>query len=354
MVKGLLKRLFPLLCCIVILISCLIVPASALSPAVNPETPDSKAYPFINGSMFYTVAENYDAESLYGSSYGLADFMDPIYQGYFGSDAHIMSQRHDDIEAGPEQWYIVQQCFLENDSSTNYKRLHEVWDVRDYANVSQDFFTWSVTFSFDDFGGYWNRTILNKLFYLHGQYTFLTECVVYTINDDGELLQDYFNLNGTAKGAQSVLYGSFLQTIEKKLGISEGDPFMMSLEVSIPFGVQYQDLHISRLGSLCSTFYFTSPADPTAVYVDAPYHHPNDPVGALSWSGFLYNDNLITGQPDIITGELNIDDAASFLTTAAGGFLDAELFDGFTLGGILGIFIAVSVVMWLLKVFAGG
>lgn len=47
-------------------------------------------------------------------------------------------------------------------------------------------------------------------------------------------------------------------------------------------------------------------------------------------------------------------DYTGWLGTAVGGFLDFELFPGFTLGGMLGILISFSFIMLFLKFFAGG
>lgn len=47
-------------------------------------------------------------------------------------------------------------------------------------------------------------------------------------------------------------------------------------------------------------------------------------------------------------------DFTSWLGTAVGGFLNFEIFPGFNMSGILLIIISFSLVMWFLKVFAGG
>ncbi len=47
-------------------------------------------------------------------------------------------------------------------------------------------------------------------------------------------------------------------------------------------------------------------------------------------------------------------DYTTWLGTAVKGFFDAELWPGFTLGGIFLIIVSFSIVVWFLKVFAGG
>lgn len=55
-----------------------------------------------------------------------------------------------------------------------------------------------------------------------------------------------------------------------------------------------------------------------------------------------------------IINESIVKDYTSWLAEATGGFLDAEIFPGFTIGGVMGTLIAFSVVMLFLKLFAGG
>lgn len=55
-----------------------------------------------------------------------------------------------------------------------------------------------------------------------------------------------------------------------------------------------------------------------------------------------------------VINESIIKDYTSWLVTATSGFLDAEIFPGFTIGGVMGTLIAFSVVMLFLKLFAGG
>lgn len=47
-------------------------------------------------------------------------------------------------------------------------------------------------------------------------------------------------------------------------------------------------------------------------------------------------------------------DYLDWLVGATKGFFDAEIFPGFSLGGILGIIVAVRVMLWILKMMAGG
>ena len=65
----------------------------------------------------------------------------------------------------------------------------------------------------------------------------------------------------------------------------------------------------------------------------------------------LISYNLIYGgkYPDALHN------ATAFLTSAVSGFMQADLFGfGVTFGGILLVIITFSLVMWFLKVFAGG
>lgn len=52
-------------------------------------------------------------------------------------------------------------------------------------------------------------------------------------------------------------------------------------------------------------------------------------------------------------GEFN-GDYTSWMATAVGGFLDAEIFPNFTLGGVLGVLVALGLLVMFLKFFAGG
>ena len=47
-------------------------------------------------------------------------------------------------------------------------------------------------------------------------------------------------------------------------------------------------------------------------------------------------------------------DFTSWIGTAVGGFLNMELMPNFSIGGVLAILIAFSIVMLFLKFFAGG
>lgn len=45
---------------------------------------------------------------------------------------------------------------------------------------------------------------------------------------------------------------------------------------------------------------------------------------------------------------------ASWLLTSVGAFMNAELFPGFAIGGILAVLVAFPLAIWLLKVALGG
>lgn len=51
---------------------------------------------------------------------------------------------------------------------------------------------------------------------------------------------------------------------------------------------------------------------------------------------------------------VNDADYSSWLSTAVGGFLDFQIFPGFSLAGALGVVIGLGIFVYLLKVFAGG
>lgn len=53
--------------------------------------------------------------------------------------------------------------------------------------------------------------------------------------------------------------------------------------------------------------------------------------------------------------QVNIDyDMSTWLITAVGSFMNAELFPGFAIGGILAVLVAFPIVVWFLKVVLGG
>lgn len=69
------------------------------------------------------------------------------------------------------------------------------------------------------------------------------------------------------------------------------------------------------------------------------------------------SDRVDLRSKDVVTDEpskLGFADYTSWIATAVGGFLDFELFPGFTFGGILMVFIAFSCVMWFLRLVGGG
>ena len=47
-------------------------------------------------------------------------------------------------------------------------------------------------------------------------------------------------------------------------------------------------------------------------------------------------------------------DTTSWLITAVGAFMNAELFPGFAIGGIFAVMVAFPLVIWFLKVVLGG
>lgn len=64
--------------------------------------------------------------------------------------------------------------------------------------------------------------------------------------------------------------------------------------------------------------------------------------------------DLSTRLPEDSNPALPLRDYTSFLGTGASGFLDLEIFPGFTIGGIFMTLVAFCCVIWFLKLFAGG
>lgn len=65
-------------------------------------------------------------------------------------------------------------------------------------------------------------------------------------------------------------------------------------------------------------------------------------------------DDLQTRYDEVIANGGGIPNVAGFMANIARSFFDAELFPGFTFGGLFGILIAVIVIFLILKYFAGG
>lgn len=75
----------------------------------------------------------------------------------------------------------------------------------------------------------------------------------------------------------------------------------------------------------------------------------------MSYYGFPTFEKYIDTDSTIIVPTPPYEaDYTGWLGTAVGGFLDFELFPGFSLGGMLGILISFSFIMLFLKFFAGG
>lgn len=75
----------------------------------------------------------------------------------------------------------------------------------------------------------------------------------------------------------------------------------------------------------------------------------------MSYYGFPTFEKYIDTDSTIIKPSLPYEaDFTGWLGTAVGGFLDFELFDGFSLGGLLSVLIGFSFIMLFLKFFAGG
>lgn len=47
-------------------------------------------------------------------------------------------------------------------------------------------------------------------------------------------------------------------------------------------------------------------------------------------------------------------DYVAWLSSAIGGFMDSEIFPNFTIGGMLGVIVAIPLAVWFLKLFSGG
>lgn len=122
-------------------------------------------------------------------------------------------------------------------------------------------------------------------------------------------------------------------------------------------------LHIGYSGSLNGSIAVN------AFGFDMPYYTSNIYVEKTSLNNWLVANGLdastfdcptcqecLTCPPTpICPGGNNVNvDFTSWIATAVGGFLGFELFPNFSLIGVISIFIMISVVIWVLKVLAGG
>ena len=103
-------------------------------------------------------------------------------------------------------------------------------------------------------------------------------------------------------------------------------------------------------------------------FTDKPVHYhdfeitiSNIDVNALALDAYISTserdaalDLRSKDQAPAEISKLGFADYTSWIATAVGGFLDFELFPGFTFGGILMVFIAFSCVMWFLRLVSGG
>lgn len=98
---------------------------------------------------------------------------------------------------------------------------------------------------------------------------------------------------------------------------------------------------------------------PNSIYLTLPTY---DTSGAyMSDSAKVNAQKIYFSFPDTPSYVNNLDvitleemDMTSWLSTATKGFLDFELWDNFTLGGILAILVTIPLMIWVLKLFAGG
>ena len=351
MVKGILKRLFPVLCCIVVLISCMVVPASAagmyVSPGESASSGDSGYTPRVSFTAYFqsnTIPASDGVSITMQSSIRSGDQFDSYgdftYDNGFASSFSLLPEMPSyPVISAPnvfvQGYYKLQNTLVDGNSiSRIHERIHLNRSfsgsyVREYA-------TWLL--HFDPFGGFYDREFLRELFWVDGQYSYIVSGTFFTIIQNKLVSYDFEFAPFSSNGQQSILTANYLNNIEKNTGITEGQPYWIS-DLKVDFLFSEAELAFSR-----SADYHNSLTN----YLSSTFD-PNDPGSSLF--EFLTAHGLITGpSQSFVEGG----DVTDFLAGAASSVFDFKLFGDFSLGNVFGVLLAVSVLFWILKLFAGG
>ena len=341
MIKTKYKRILAFAAALIILFAFLTVPASAYGTVIDladPLDPDSTSY-------YSTVPVPIEVNAVYtnqnpdggASMFQLAGNIDPIVSFY--DYTHFDYTTIDDRLPTYGNWRGFSMPL-----GFDLSFLNE--DVKDFKLIGSAQF-WHSSYKFSLGGDYYENA------YLNGFNVFLRDFYIWNFTFDDRIdyqseISLFFNYEdmeaevsnvaftysyaGDSTVYTTVVSASDLPEYEEGFfGIS---PLMLGIEDSNAVIYVYE-CKFSFTG--IPTARNATLLDFNAVYVFNPY---------------LDNGSFETGGDD--NPALALIPYTTWLGEAVGGFMDFELFNGFTLGGIFMTILAFTCVMWFLKLVAGG
>lgn len=184
------------------------------------------------------------------------------------------------------------------------------------------------TFNFDPLYIDYDTNYLANAFWVSDQGHMYISGVAWYVNVNGGFGSYSFGTNLRFDGNQSPFTGALRAVIADNCDYVAGDPCLIT---NLTVRVVPDDGNRITFHTLAGSF---NRANPTLLSADPVYRFFGNPAiqpSPADGSGFV-----------------------GWLANVADSFFNVELFGSFSFGDMLGILLAVSVVFWLLKLFAGG
>lgn len=351
-----LVRVFSIVLSVICLVSCFVLPASAMGSWIGLDAP-RQFYPDVGYRVYsridyrdWTPEGEHSETLIVEDSWRGTDRIDPYakdtadgWPGYYQSfSTRANSSLYNEFTT--DIWIQGYEKFSEVvvDGNPLY-RIHEGFEIN-RRSVSGDGVTSYINepayykIVLDDFGGAYDRSYLNTLFYVEGRYRYQVAGTFFTIKANKLVTLPFVFEVFNSNGQQSIITQNYLNFFEKYSSVANGDPYFIS-NLTVNFLDQTQALKVSRLAN--------------EEIAPVSYFHSDYPIYGTGYTlkEFLTQHGLLTGpSASFLAGE----DITDFIGGAATSVFDAKLFGDFSLGSVLTTMFIVAVVFWLLKVFAGG
>ena len=367
------NKLILVLCCIPILVSCLVLPLCSFTTSnIGDSSVPSVSYdPLMDVVLGYqyhrltnTLDLMYDGE-LYNPNRVVSGFNDPDSIEFFACDYLVsgtksfdyLSTTHKSLPSSYEYfnngYSIVSKVCMESDDSSShwftgrveFDGLVRHEDIDEYTEVA--FYT--DEYNLIDWGYYTVEIYIEGIYFDDETGTFLSFEDSVTTN----MYDQPIGSNGGISLRNAVVYYEMMLEYDViyinhiTLEVDSPDPSLA--DVGFPVVAIYDLLYYSRNSKLMNSL--------NDMLGSGYYHYYQQGFddgfelgGSAGWhEGYNVGKNAGVSSISAVWSSLG-----DFLEASVGSFFDFELWQGFTLGTLMSIFVGAMLLIGFLKIFAGG